>query len=218
MSRAVAGEAGVPFFSISGSDFVEMFVGVGASRVRDMFKVAKQTSPCIIFIDEIDAVGRQRGADVGLMKIIANVVLNGGVKVIGVMPHLLIEKEVEHKGITELIAVSSMAERKEKMVEISDGFIAMPGGMGTLDELIEILVGNQLRIHDKPIGILNVGGFFDSLLQFFNDAVTHGFVRIEHYDNIIVSDNITELINKMENYKPVVIKKWIEDIKEESKK
>lgn len=158
------------------------------------------------------------GADVGLMKIIADVVLKGGVKVIGVMPHLLIEKEVEHKGITELIAVSSMAERKEKLTEMSDGFIAMPGGMGTLDELIEILVGNQLRIHDKPIGILNIGGFFDSLLQFFNDTVTHGFVRIEHCENIIVSDNITELINKMENYKPVVIKKWIEDIKEESKK
>jgi len=156
------------------------------------------------------------GADVGLMKIIADVVLAGGKNVIGVMPHLLIEKEVEHKGITQLIAVDTMAERKEKLIEISDGFIAMPGGIGTLDELIEVLIMNQLRISDKPIGILNIEGYFDSLLQFFSDAVSSGFVRKEHGDNLIVSDNIDQLIIKMNAYKPVVIKKWIEDIKVES--
>jgi uncharacterized protein (TIGR00730 family) len=156
------------------------------------------------------------GADVGLMRIIADVVLAGGVKVIGVMPHLLIEKEVEHKGITQLIAVSTMAERKEKFIEISDGFIAMPGGIGTLDELVEVLIMNQLRISDKPMGILNIEGYFDSILQFFNDAVESGFVREEHRNNLIVSDNIEELIEKMNAYKPVVIKKWIEDIKVES--
>jgi len=156
------------------------------------------------------------GADVGLMKIIADTVLAGGKKVTGVMPHLLIDKEVEHKGITELIAVETMAERKEKLIEISDGFIAMPGGIGTLDELIEVLIMNQLRISDKPMGILNTDGYFNSLLQFFSDTVKAGFVRQEHRDNLIVSDNIENLINKMNNYKPVVIKKWIEDIKEES--
>ena len=158
------------------------------------------------------------GADVGLMKILADVVLAGGKKVIGVMPHMLIEKEVEHKGITQLIEVSSMAERKEKLIEISDGFIAMPGGIGTLDELVEVLIMNQLRISDKPIGILNIEGYFDSLLQFFRDTVDSGFVREEHRDNLIVSDNIEELIKKMNIYKPVVIKKWIEDIKVESLK
>jgi len=156
------------------------------------------------------------GADVGLMKIIADVVLEGGKNVIGVMPHLLIEKEVEHKGITQLIAVDTMAERKEKLIEISDGFIAMPGGIGTLDELVEVLIMNQLRISDKPIGILNIEGYFDSLLQFFSDAVNSGFVRKEHEDNLIVSDNIEELVEKMNAYKPVVMKKWIEDIKVES--
>ena len=156
------------------------------------------------------------GADVGLMKILADVVLAGGKKVIGVMPHLLIEKEVEHKGITELIAVDTMAERKEKLIEISDGFIAMPGGIGTLDELVEVLIMNQLRISDKPMGILNIGGYFDSLLQFFSDAVNSGFVRKEHEDNLIVSDNIEDLISKMNAYKPVIMKKWIEDIKVES--
>ncbi len=158
------------------------------------------------------------GADVGLMKIIADVVLDGGVKVVGVMPHLLIDKEVEHKGITELIAVDTMAERKEKLIEISDGFIAMPGGIGTLDELIEVLIMNQLRISDKPVGILNIDGYFDSLIKFFDDTVKAGFVRKEHNDNIIVSDNIEELISQMNNYKPVETKKWIEDIKVESHK
>ncbi len=156
------------------------------------------------------------GANVGLMKIIADVVIEGGLKVIGIMPHMLIEKEVVHKGITQLISVETMAERKEKMVEISDGFITMPGGFGTLDELTEILTHNQLRITDKPIGILNIDGYFDSLLQFFDDASDSGFVRKEHRSNIIVAPNIDELVEKMNSYKPVIITKWIKDIKVES--
>ncbi len=156
------------------------------------------------------------GADVGLMKIIADELLKGGIEVIGVMPHLLIEKEVEHKGIDQLISVESMAERKEKMIEISDGFIAMPGGFGTFDELMEVLTYNQLRISDKPVGILNIEGYFDKLLQFFDHAVKAGFVRKEHRNNLIISSNIEELVEKMNSYKPVVIQKWIEDIKIES--
>ncbi len=156
------------------------------------------------------------GANVGLMKIIADVVLAGGLKVIGIMPHMLIEKEVEHKGISQMITVETMAERKEKMMEVSDGFIAMPGGFGTLDELIEILTHNQLRISDKPIGLLNVVGHYDNLLKFFDDATDSGFVRKEHRDNIIVASNIEDLVEAMNAFKPVVIKKWIEDIKVES--
>ncbi len=156
------------------------------------------------------------GANVGLMKIIADVVLQGGVKVVGIMPHMLIEKEVVHKDITQLISVETMAERKEIMIEFSDGFVAMPGGFGTLDELAEILTHNQLRIVDKPVGILNVDGYFDSLLQFFDTGASSGFVRQEHRDNIIVASNIAELVEKMNNYKPVIMTKWIEDIKIES--
>jgi hypothetical protein len=156
------------------------------------------------------------GANVGLMKIIADVMLAGKTEVVGVMPHMLIEKEVEHKGIDQLIRVESMAERKEKMVEISDAFIAMPGGFGTFDELLEVLIYNQLRITDKPVGILNVDGYFDLLLQFFNNAVSSGFVREEHRNNIIVAGNIEELIETMNSYKPVVMGKWIDDIKVES--
>ena len=156
------------------------------------------------------------GANVGLMKIIADVMLLGKTEVIGVMPHMLIEKEVEHKGIDKLIRVESMAERKEKMVEISDGFVAMPGGFGTFDELLEVLIYNQLRISDKPVGILNIDGYFDLLLQFFDNAVKSGFVRKEHRNNLIVSSNIEEMIEKMNAYKPIVMGKWIKDIKVES--
>lgn len=156
------------------------------------------------------------GANVGLMKIIADVVLDGGISVTGIMPHMLIEKEVEHKGINQLISVETMADRKEKMVEISDGFIALPGGFGTLDELMEVITYNQLRIFDKPVGILNIEGYFDKLLQFFDHTVDSGFVRKEHRNNIIVSSNIEELIEKMKSYKPVVMGKWIDDIKIES--
>ncbi len=156
------------------------------------------------------------GANVGLMKIIADTVLKGGIKVIGIMPQMLIEKEVVHKGITQLISVDTMAERKEMMIEISDGFVAMPGGFGTLDELTEILTHNQLRIVDKPVGILNVDGYFDSLLQFFDTGANSGFVRKEHRDNIIVASTIVGLVKKMNDYKPVIMTKWIEDIKIES--
>ncbi len=156
------------------------------------------------------------GANVGLMKIIADRVLNGGVEVIGIMPEMLIEKEVAHTGLTKLVSVSSMSERKELMMKYSDGFIAMPGGFGTLDELSEILTHNQLRISDKPIGLLNTNGFFDSLLDFLDNTVNEGFVRPEHRSNVIVSDDIAVLIKKMKNYRPVVIGKWIEDIKIES--
>lgn len=156
------------------------------------------------------------GANVGLMKIIADTVMEGGISVTGIMPHMLIEKEVEYKSISKMISVETMAERKEKMIELSDGFIAMPGGFGTLDELAEIITYNQLRISDKPIGLLNVGGYFDDLLKFFDQAVSSGFVRAEHRNNLIVDSDIDKLVVEMNNYRPVVIKKWIEDIKSES--
>lgn len=156
------------------------------------------------------------GANVGLMKIIADTVLNEGGKVTGVMPHLLIEKEVEHRGITELISVNTMAERKELMASMSDGFIALPGGMGTLDELSEIFTYNQLRISDKPIGLLNVCGYYDNLLRFLDEGVNSGFIRAEHRENLIINDNIELLFQAINSYQPVVMHKWLKDIKLES--
>ncbi len=156
------------------------------------------------------------GANVGLMKILADVMLSEGKEVIGVMPAKLIRREVAHNNLTRMINVESMAERKEKMLALSDGFITLPGGFGTFDELSEILTFNQLRITDKPLGILNVNGYFDKLLQFFDHAVTEGFVRKEHRDNLVVSGNISNLFLKMNEYKPLTIRKWIIDIVKES--
>jgi len=158
------------------------------------------------------------GASVGLMKILADTLLENNREVIGIMPKLLIEKEVVHNGLTQLIRVESMAERKVKMVEISDAFIALPGGFGTFDELTEVLIYNQLRVMDKPVGILNTAGYFDKMLAFFDHAVQEGFVRAEHRNNLIISDRIDTLMQQMRQYRPLSTKKWIEEIKSESTK
>lgn len=155
------------------------------------------------------------GADVGLMSVIANSNLQASGKCIGVMPGRLIDLEIAHDNLTELIVVDSMHERKGKMAELSDGFIAMPGGFGTLDELSEALTYNQLRLYDKPVGILNINGYFDLLLDFLDQSVEGKFVRQEHRNNIIISDDAEELLRKMMEYKPVSIGKWIDEIKEE---
>jgi len=156
------------------------------------------------------------GANVGLMKILADEMLAENKEVIGIMPTKLIRHEVAHNGLTQMIHVESMAGRKEKMVELSDGFIALPGGFGTIDELSEILTFNQLRIMDKPLGILNINRYFDKLLQFFDHAVKEGFIRKEHRENLIISNNIHELFVRMNEYKPLTIGKWIKDIVKES--
>jgi len=157
------------------------------------------------------------GANVGLMKILADTVLEGGGEVIGIMPKMLIEKEVAHLSLTQLITVDTMSERKNLMVGLSDAFVAMPGGFGTLDELAEVITYNQLRLTDKPIGILNVEGYFDPLLAFFDHITQEGFLRHEHRQNIITDEKVDELIRKMSDFKPVNMDKWIRDIQEESK-
>jgi uncharacterized protein (TIGR00730 family) len=156
------------------------------------------------------------GANVGLMQVIAGTMLAKDAEVVGIMPENLVAKEVAHSGLTELIIVKTMAERKEKMVQLSDGFVTLPGGFGTLDELTEILTFNQLRISDKPLGILNVLGYFDKLLEFFDHAVAEGYVRKEHRENLIVSDKIEDLLSRMQAYRPLNMGKWIKDIKIES--
>lgn len=155
------------------------------------------------------------GGNVGLMGVIADSNLNANGICIGVMPGRLIDLEIAHDNLSELIVVDSMNDRKAKMAELSDGFIAMPGGFGTLDELSEALTYNQLRLYDKPVGILNINGYFNHLLDFFDHSVEEKFVRAEHRNNLIISDDAEELIRKMQEYKPVTIDKWIDDIKEE---
>lgn len=156
------------------------------------------------------------GANVGLMKILADNMLEKNGIVTGIMPQSIVDKEVAHTGITRLHIVNTMAERKEMMASMSDAFIAMPGGFGTLDELAELITYNQLRIHDKPVGLLNTDSFFDHLISFLNHGVREGFVRKEHFDNLIISNDPEILFNKLEHYQPVETDKWIRDIKEES--
>lgn len=156
------------------------------------------------------------GGKVGLMGILADAVITSGGKSIGVIPQSIVDLEIAHDKLTELIIVNSMAQRKIKMTELSDAFVALPGGFGTLDELAEVLTYNQLRIIDKPVGLLNVNGYFDPLVKFFDHAVKERFVREEHRNNIFISDDADKLLAMLINYQPVTIDKWIRDIKDES--
>jgi uncharacterized protein (TIGR00730 family) len=156
------------------------------------------------------------GANVGIMKVLADTVLQSGGEVIGVMPQSLIDKEVAHQGLSKFHIVQSMAERKELMVQLSDAFIAFPGGFGTLDELSEILTFNQLRITDKPLGFLNISGYFDLLFDFIDHGVKEGFIRGEHQQNLIISTDCESILSKLVDFVPVSVTKWIEDIKVES--
>jgi uncharacterized protein (TIGR00730 family) len=156
------------------------------------------------------------GANVGLMKIIADKMLEKGKRVVGIIPKLITDMEIAHEGVTEMMEVDSMSERKMMLINESDAFIAMPGGFGTLDELFEITVLNQLRITDKPVALYNTLNYYDSMMQFVNHAVSQGFIRKEHRDNIIVSDNPETLFKELSRHKSIDIEQWIKDIKEES--
>lgn len=156
------------------------------------------------------------GANVGLMKIIADKMLERGKQVVGIIPKLITDMEIAHEGVTEMIEVDSMSERKMMLINESDAFIAMPGGFGTLDEIFEVVVLNQLRITDKPIALYNTLNYYDSMIQFIDHAVNQGFIRKEHRDNIIVSDNPETLFKELSRHKSIDIKQWIKDIKKET--
>lgn len=149
------------------------------------------------------------GANVGLMGAVADGVLINGGKVIGVLPNFLKSKEIAHEGLTELILVDSMHERKTKMNDLCDGVIALPGGFGTLEELFEMLTWAQLGLHKKPIAILNIEGFYDSLNILVQLMVDKGFLKEVNQQMLLVSDNIDELLDKMKNYVAPTVGKWI---------
>lgn len=148
------------------------------------------------------------GADVGLMGELADTVLGGGGAVIGIIPASFAEK-VAHQGLTELHIVDSMHERKQKMFDLSDGFIALPGGMGTLDEFFELLTWTQLGLHQKPCGILNVCGYYDHLLEFLDYATAQMFIRQEHRDIVLVESSPEKLLDQISHYKAPIVEKWV---------
>ncbi|PZR24795.1 MAG: TIGR00730 family Rossman fold protein [Citrobacter freundii] len=149
------------------------------------------------------------GASVGLMGAVANGVLDNGGEVIGVLPDFLQKKELAHKGLTELIIVETMHERKKKMDELCDGTITLPGGFGTMEEFFEMLTWAQLGLHKKPVALLNVNGFYDDLLALTATMVKKGFLKEINRDMLIAGSTIEEVLLKMEEYEAPQVGKWI---------
>ncbi|RMF64632.1 MAG: TIGR00730 family Rossman fold protein [Calditrichaeota bacterium] len=150
------------------------------------------------------------GARVGLMGELAQAALSAGGEVIGVIPRFLVEKEVAHQGLTELRVVSSMHERKRLMAELADGFVALPGGLGTLEEIFEMMTWSQLGLHRKPCGLLNAHGYYDSLIRMLEQMVEHGFVRRKHRELVLVDRNAAALLDKMRAFRPPELEKWLD--------
>ena len=150
------------------------------------------------------------GSNVGLMGALANATLAAGGKVIGVIPEALQRKEIAHTGLTELHIVGSMHERKALMAELSDGFIALPGGMGTLEELCEILTWGQLGFHKKPCGLLDINGYYGNLCAFLDNAVSQGFIHPAHRTMLLSAPEPGALLELFGGYVAPVVNKWIE--------
>lgn len=150
------------------------------------------------------------GGRVGLMGVIADAVLASGGRVIGVIPENLVAKEIGHSGLTELRIVKSMHERKALMADLSDAFVAMPGGIGTMEEFFEVLTWAQLGLHAKPCGLLQVAGYFDALLALLDRAVQERFVKAEHMTMLIASASPTELLDRLAAYRAPLVDKWID--------
>ena len=149
------------------------------------------------------------GASVGIMGVLADTVLGLGGRVTGVMPESIVRKEVAHRGLTELHVTSSMHERKMMMAELSDAFVALPGGIGTLEEVFEAWTWAQLGLHAKPCGLLNVAGYYDGLIAFLDHTVAERFVKEANRSMLIVSDDPSDLLDRFAGYRPPAVEKWI---------
>jgi len=150
------------------------------------------------------------GASVGLMGAVADAALDAGGEVVGVIPHALAKKEVMHEGLTELRYVDSMHERKAMLGDLADAFIALPGGLGTFEELLEVLTWAQLGIHQRPCGLLNVAGYYDPMLAMIERAVEERFVRAEHRGLLMAASEPAELLDGFAAYEPVTLSKWLD--------
>lgn len=149
------------------------------------------------------------GADVGLMGVVADAALAAGGEVVGVIPQALVEKEIAHAGLTRLETVASMHERKARMAELSDAFVALPGGPGTLEEIFEVWTWGQLGFHAKPVGFLNVAGYFDALSAFFDHAVAESFVQAPHRNMLMIHRDASEMLDALATYSAPAVEKWV---------
>jgi hypothetical protein len=150
------------------------------------------------------------GATVGLMGLLADTAMAAGGEVIGVIPAALEAKEISHRGLTDLHVVGSMHERKALMAELSDGFIALPGGSGTLEELFEVFTWSQLGLHRKACALLNVAGYFDGLTSFLDHAVQERFLKAEHRAMLLCQDTAAAVLDALDRYEPPAVDKWID--------
>ena len=171
-----------------------------ARRAADMGRFLAESGRRIVY----------GGGRTGLMGALADSALAAGGEVIGIMPRHLVDREVAHTGLTELRVVASMHERKSLLAELSDGFLAMPGGLGTLEELFEVWTWGQLGLHRKPYGLLDVLGFFAPLLTFLDHAVVEGFIRQEYRDLLVVDTEPALLISRMESMSPPARPRWVD--------
>lgn len=149
------------------------------------------------------------GSSLGIMGTVADTVLESGGQVIGVIPKMLVEKEISHPHLTELIVVDSMHERKAKMVDLADGFIALPGGMGTLEEFFEVLTWAQLGLHQKPCGILNISHYYDLLISFLDHINEQQFLQDKFRSMVLIESEPAQLIEKFKSYVPPTVKAYI---------
>jgi uncharacterized protein (TIGR00730 family) len=184
-------------------------VFAGSSRgAREEYARAAQELARELVVRGYDVV--YGGGKVGMMGVLADATLAAGGQVIGVIPKALLAKEVGHGGLTELRVVGSMHERKAMMAELSVGFIALPGGLGTMEEFFEVLTWAQLGLHAKPCGLLNIGGYFDRLLEFLDLTVSERFVKNEHRALVITSTSPADLLDRIAAYQPPRVEKWID--------
>jgi len=153
------------------------------------------------------------GGNIGIMGVVAKAAIENNGKIIGVAPKFLKDKEVVRDDLTELILVEDMFERKKKLIEISDGFAVLPGGIGTINEFFEVLTAQQLETIIKPVGILNTDGYYNDLLNMLSHFVEKKFFRKEHLKNLIVEKDPIKLIKSIENHIPQKIEKWISELK-----
>lgn len=186
-------------FGVSELKSICVFCGSSRGARPDYIDASEQLARSMVERDLSLVYG---GAHVGIMGAIANEVLKLGGKAYGVIPESLVDMEVAHPGLTELFVVGDMHERKAKMADLADGFISLPGGLGTLEEMFEVLTWAQLGFHDKPSGLLNVSGFYNSLLSFLDNANEEGFMRREHRQLLLDDADPDKLLTRLMEFKP----------------
>lgn len=184
-----------------------VYCGSSAGK-RPEFRKSAQALAAVFLKRDIGLV--YGGASVGIMGAMADAMRSQGGRVTGVIPKALVEKEVSHSGLTEMHVVASMHERKQLMFDLSDGFIALAGGLGTMEELFEMLTWAQLGFHTKPVALLNTEGYFDGLLDFLSHAVAEQFIGPEHHALLLVEKDPEKLLGLMAAYEAPSVRKWIE--------